>query len=105
MAAAAATVTRVHVPFGLAGSVVWQQQMPWLREDLEKIQQMIRGFFRAYDPAWSDVCLLLETVFSPEEQVLILQKNRERAAAPDGRTVWPDAAPDRNYQTKAGLNA
>lgn len=37
--------------------------------------------------------------------MLILQKNREQAAAPGGRTVWPDTEPDRNYQTKAELDA
>ncbi|CAM5133904.1 unnamed protein product [Natator depressus] len=95
----------VHRPFGPGDLVTWQQQMPRLRDDPEKVLQTIRSVFTAFNPTWGDVQVILDTLFTPDEKYSILDANRRWAGEDSTRASWPLTDPNwnPNVTTQMGL--
>lgn len=60
--------TRIYRPWHPQDLISWSQQTPRLREDPEKVLQVMKGILWAYDPAWGDVQVLLEVLFTLDEK-------------------------------------
>uniref|UniRef100_A0A8C3KBW0 Core shell protein Gag P30 domain-containing protein n=1 Tax=Calidris pygmaea TaxID=425635 RepID=A0A8C3KBW0_9CHAR len=72
-----------------ADLVLWQQQMPRLWDDSEKVVQTICSIFRIYDPTWADVQQLFEAVFTLDKKIKIWETNYRWAREASGRAPWP----------------
>lgn len=75
--------SRAHgvIHYGLSGIDLfnYKAKMPSYQDDPRKMERLFKGIFAVYHPNWAAIQVLLNSVLSPEERSMVLEKAREEA--------------------------
>lgn len=67
----------VRVQFTTSDLLKWKQSVGSYQDDPEKMHRLGQTIVMNHKPTWRDMQTLLNTLFSPEEKKLVLEKSKE----------------------------
>lgn len=69
------------IHYGLSGIDLfnYKAKMPSYQDDPRKMERLFKGIFAVYHPNWAAIQILLNSLLSPEERSMVLEKAREEA--------------------------